>query len=60
MDMDGDGFGSYLTTESKDKDCDDPGESWSDEDCNDADDSVYPGAEDLPGDGWDKNCDGEG
>jgi hypothetical protein len=28
-------------------------------DCDDTDDTVYPGAVDIPGDGIDQNCDGE-
>lgn len=30
----------------------------SESDCDDTDDSIYPGADDPPGDGFDSNCDG--
>lgn len=43
-DLDGDGYFSGL--------CDGP-------DCNDDDPTVYPGAEDIPEDGIDQDCDGE-
>ena len=56
-DTDGDGFGDpdvYLTEA-----CDDPGGgSANDEDCDDTDGAVYPGATEVWYDGVDSDCDG--
>ena len=54
-DGDGDGFGDVFLRNG----CA-PGmnESANDEDCNDGDASIFPGAIDRPGDGIDQDCDG--
>ncbi|HJN74857.1 MAG TPA: putative metal-binding motif-containing protein [Myxococcota bacterium] len=56
-DGDLDGYGG---DEASLQDCADPGEGWTavDGDCNDADDTVNPGAEELCADGKDNDCDG--
>jgi len=55
-DSDGDGFGSVATVASADLDCSDAGESVFNIDCDDADNTVYPGAPELC-DGIDNDCD---
>lgn len=56
LDADGDGSGDPLT---ETQSCTVPGEGWVEEgsDCNDADATVYPGAEERC-DGTDQDCDG--
>ncbi len=57
VDADGDGFGAGTGMDL----CEDPGAGYSlnDEDCNDSDDTIYPGATEIPNDGIDQDCDGE-
>ena len=60
LDEDGDGVGAGLLVGPQ---CEQPSVSsvpaLGDEDCDDADSSVYPGAFDECGDGVDANCDGD-
>jgi len=58
VDGDGDGFGSPTTVLADDGDCADTGEAAVNNDCDDANASVYPGAPDAPDDGLDADCDG--
>jgi hypothetical protein len=58
LDNDGDTFGSTSTLISADDDCGDPGESLVNTDCDDGDPFVYPGADEIPGDGVDQDCSG--
>jgi hypothetical protein len=60
-DLDGDGYRTAEKVESEDEDCEDEGEARSDAplvDCDDSLASVNPGAEEIPGDGLDQDCDG--
>ncbi len=57
-DRDGDGYGSTVTVVSSDDDCDDPGESRVDTDCDDGDGSMHPGATEVADDGIDQDCSG--
>ncbi len=55
-DSDGDGFGDAASTTLA---CEQPSGFVSDDtDCDDADASVFPGAEEVAGDGIDQDCDG--
>jgi len=57
VDGDGDGFGSFNTTQSSDGDCTDPGESNLNTDCDDSDEFIYPTAPESC-DVYDSDCDG--
>ncbi len=55
-DLDGDGFGSSTIAGSG---CTQPsGSSATGDDCNDSDDSIFPGATEVSGDGIDQDCNG--
>ncbi|MBI4256954.1 hypothetical protein HY626_02775 [Candidatus Uhrbacteria bacterium] len=57
VDSDGDGYGSEELVQL----CTDPDSGYTNVpgDCNDADAAFHPGAEDVPGDGLDTDCDDE-
>jgi len=55
VDADADGFGDVAVS-----DCEQPdGTAIDDGDCNDDDETVYPGAPEVAGDGIDQDCDGD-
>ena len=56
-DLDLDGAGTSDIILATDADCDDPGESTADDDCDDGDDEMFPGNSELC-DGKDNDCDG--
>ena len=61
-DADGDGYRTMEVVESIDEDCQDEGEASLEAplvDCDDTRDGVHPGADEIPGDGVDQDCDGE-
>jgi hypothetical protein len=61
VDTDADGFGSTFTSPTTDVSCSAAGFSSNSDDCNDTVPdgvSIYPGAEEVVGDGIDQDCDG--
>lgn len=58
VDQDGDGYGGAATVAAPDGNCTDPGESGVANDCNDGDKTVFPGAQEIVGDGTDQDCNG--
>ncbi|HMV70484.1 MAG TPA: MopE-related protein, partial [Myxococcota bacterium] len=60
VDADGDGYGVAATQLSAAIGCDAPGDATSDGgDCDDANATIHPDAEEAPGDRVDQDCDGE-
>lgn len=58
LDLDGDGFGSFVTAVDPDGSCTGSGQAPSFSDCDDADASVHPGTTEGLGDEVDSDCDG--
>jgi hypothetical protein len=56
LDNDGDGFGDPATAG---EGCTDPAGMSNGDDCDDTDAATYPGAEEIPFDGIDQDCDGD-
>ena len=60
FDGDSDGHGtSDLTIDGADDRCRGPNQSTSIDDCDDTDATIFPGADDLPADAIDQDCDGD-
>ena len=58
LDNDADGYGTKTTFSSADLDCIDMYESMFSTDCNDAVNTIHPGATEIVADGIDQDCDG--
>ena len=58
-DQDGDTHGSNVTVLGTDLTCSNAGESTTNDDCNDSNGAVYPGAIEIAANGVDDDCDGD-
>ncbi len=58
VDLDLDGFGGLSTLSGSTLDCSAPGESPTNDDCDDTVAAVNPGATEIPGNARDEDCDG--
>jgi hypothetical protein len=58
VDEDMDGFGGTTSLPAADGDCEDPGESALDTDCDDTNNDIFPGRAEILDDGIDQDCNG--
>jgi len=57
QDSDSDGYGGAAPIETTNMDCAGSALTATDGDCDDSDATIYPGAQEVPADGIDQNCD---